>query len=155
MGLFLANYLWFYVAHSSPQVRRSFSNQVSILIDSYRSAFRIQFEGMRKAKPIVTYVDVSIEIEKTLQDIQRDALGFAGMYLLYLSVTNPDCNILALKEVLGNTWGDKVGRHRSLLRRMIWMSYQAFTLFSDDHLVVTSERIIQLMQMDDKLLLTG
>lgn len=48
LGIFVFNYIWYYLAHSNRTTRQTLLNQVLYLFDAYRVAFKTQMSGMLK-----------------------------------------------------------------------------------------------------------
>eukprot|EP01038_Epipyxis_sp_PR26KG_P004850 gene4850-6797_t len=125
LGLYITNYLWYYVAHSNNNARKNILSQLLALLEAYKSAFRIQLTGaMRLNTKTMTKDELhnyneSLNVEQVINDILIDSFGFAAMFAFFLTVTIPDVVVLDLKNVPGYDWGDKEGRKHFVRRRMI------------------------------------
>lgn len=175
-GIYLTNYLWYFVAHSNQGIRRRLSNQVSYCFDAYRSAFYTQLTGslriLQKTKlrrPVVSPGDQPLtsptsivdepvmNIPKLIEDICADAMAFAALYAYFLCVTIPDVEVLSMKNVPGYNWGDSDGRDESIRRRMILLIYRIFADYVDykeekKPFPFTSSGLAALFKTDDEML---
>eukprot|EP01040_Poterioochromonas_malhamensis_P010304 gene10304-11206_t len=125
LGIFLVNYIWYYLAHSQSSIRKSLMNQIFTVIDCYRSAFQVQYTGTMKQimmkrkfttspstssftasassqennKEVEGINEVSMSpnnsfmnsnIDDILYNIILDSIGYAGLYLLFITITYPN-----------------------------------------------------------------
>jgi len=167
----------YYVAHALPAPRRNLLSQVAAAIDAYKVAFRIQFSSTWKkdsARTTVTLASSTVivpEAEVELNEILIDAVGFAALYLLLVALELPLSKPQPLDGVAVCDWGDRLGRQRSVHRRMVHLAGQLFDLFQQHHdcndknllsdveqqgyvAVMSVEKILNAVRTDDTLLLT-
>mmetsp|Transcript_19341 Transcript_19341/g.26446 ORF Transcript_19341/g.26446 Transcript_19341/m.26446 type:complete len:391 (-) Transcript_19341:94-1266(-) len=177
LGLFLSCFMSYYVAHALPAPRRNLLSQVAAAIDAYKVAFRIQFSSTWKkdsARTTVTLASSTVivpEAEVELNEILIDAVGFAALYLLLVALELPLSKPQPLDGVAVCDWGDRLGRQRSVHRRMVHLAGQLFDLFQQHHdcndknllsdveqqgyvAVMSVEKILNAVRTDDTLLLT-
>ena len=82
LGIFLANFLWYYSGHSEPSRRRGAVSGVMAVIDSYRSAFRVQLgsgtgskggQNLRQtSQSVAVPVAVAVDVEEILNEVGCD-----------------------------------------------------------------------------------
>ena len=82
LGIFLANFLWYYAGHSEPSRRRGAVSGVMAVIDSYRSAFRVQLGSGTGSKggqsprqisqSVAVPVAVAVDVEEILNEVGCD-----------------------------------------------------------------------------------
>lgn len=129
----------YYIASPNPSVRRSIVSAVLTVLEAYKSAFRLQISNAlahssttgsasSSDKPGVTRT-----VDDLLHEVFVDALGFFGLYPLFLCVALPNLPMLPLDGVDGLNWGDSDGRLLSVRRRHIQSSVDALTKFLDLH----------------------
>ena len=130
------------MASPNPSVRRSIISAVLTVLEAYKSAFRVQISNALAHTPLVqTETSPSSggepisarTVDDLLDEIFVDALGFLGLYPLFLSVAFPDKPMLSLDEVYGMNWGDRDGRFLSIRRRHLLSISDALSQFLHLH----------------------
>ena len=143
LGMFLAGFLWYYAGHSEASWRRNVAGGVMAVIDAYKQAFRVQLTGGALGKVANTKEPI-LNIEKLLDEILIDAMGFMGAYTLFMSLhgvkkedqgkikeTSTIFEILTLQDMPELSFGDVYGRLQSVHRRQITMSIHALLTYLD------------------------
>ena len=133
LGMFIASFLWYYPGHSDPSWRRGLAGGVLAVIDAYRQAFKVQLAGAGGA---AQSRDVAIDMDAILNEILVDALGFAGLYTLFLGLHRGDApggvvEVLPLGSMPELSFGDTSGRLAAVQRRQTAMSVHALLLYLD------------------------
>jgi len=111
LGMFLASYLVYYVAHSNLAVRRTLRDGILSVFESYQLSFRVQAKSMASATP------PRGDVEMGLAQVFCDAVGFMAIYPFFLLVSKPEINFLSLEQVPGYRWGDVQGREQFVRQR--------------------------------------
>mmetsp|Transcript_35613 Transcript_35613/g.33770 ORF Transcript_35613/g.33770 Transcript_35613/m.33770 type:complete len:564 (+) Transcript_35613:289-1980(+) len=165
LGMFLANFLWFYAGHSEGSRRRGSVKGLIAVIDAYKCAFREQVERSVKAleQAGLTRDPNQLkdnDVERMLDQILLDAMGFMGLYSLFMALessqseeevvesvistdrfesndysdpsSGPNVEELSLTDMPELLWGDTNGRAESVRRRQIEMSVHAIFTYLDN-----------------------
>ena len=69
LGMFLANFLWFYAGHSDASRRRGAVSGVMATIDSYKSAFRVQLGGTSGAGGAIREIQRQRQKQNGLREV--------------------------------------------------------------------------------------
>ena len=105
-----------------------------------------------------------------MNEVLVDAVGFAALYLLLVALELPLGKSQPLDGVAVCQWGDRLGRKRSIHRRMVHLAGQLLNIClshcnndennADDfekrryRTVMSVEKILSAVRSDDALLLT-
>ena len=135
LGMFLASFLWYYPGHSDPSWRRGLAGGVLAVIDAYRQAFKVQITG---AGGVARTRSVAIDVDAILDEVLVDALGFMGLYALFMAVhgsvaagDDAPIEVLPLGGMPELSFGDTAGRLAAVRRRQAAMSVHALLLYLD------------------------
>lgn len=86
LGIFLASYMWYYVAHSDRPARRCLQQGMQVLVEAYKAAFRVQMNSLKSSLIQTSDGNVSVETEAVINEVVVDAIGFAGLQMLHYVV---------------------------------------------------------------------
>lgn len=134
----------YYIASPNPSARRSIISAVLTVLEAYKSAFRVQISNAlahTQTSGTSSSGDSSSSgnvlstrtVDDLLDEIIVDALGFLGLYPLFLCVALPHIPMLPLEGVYGLNWGDCTGKLLSIRRRHLLSSVDALNQFHHLH----------------------
>lgn len=173
LGIFLANFMWYYAGHSEAGWRRSLAGGVLSVIDSYKQAFRVQITG---AGGVASSKELTMDVDRIFEEILTDAMGFMGLYTMFMAlhgftrgttgrvVENPSAvfEVLSMSDMPELSALDKEGRLDAVRRRQISMSIHALLTYLDitssgdmDHQkkgIISAKTFSELFAADDKIL---
>ena len=143
LGMFLASFMWYYAGHSEASWRRNLAGGVLAVVDAYKQAFRVQLTGGALGNVAHTK-EQSMNVDGLLDEILVDAMGFMGLYTLFMSLhgfkrdddgvikeNSSVFEVLTLQDMPELSFGDTNGRLQAAHRRQVSMSIHALFTYLD------------------------